>query len=72
MDSAPQESNDELTSVVTDELTDSADESTLIAVDGNSLATIGCQNVVIIDSFAYAACGNGIEIVNLNSLERKL
>ena len=66
----PQESNDELTDVVTDEPTDSSDESNLIAVDGNSLATIGCQNVVIIDTFAYAACGNGIEIVNLNSLER--
>ena len=39
-------------------------------VDTNSLAGNGCQNVVIIDEFAYAACGTGIEVVDLNSLER--
>jgi len=37
---------------------------------GVSLAPNGCQNVVIINNFAYAACGEGIEIVALESLER--
>lgn len=41
-----------------------------IGLDTNSLATEGCQNVVIIDGYAYAACGNGIEIVDLDSFER--
>jgi len=41
-----------------------------LLVDTNSLATNGCQNVVILNDFAYAACGNGIEIVDLNSTER--
>lgn len=36
----------------------------------SSLAANGCQNVIIIDEFAYAACGDGIEIVNLNTFER--
>jgi len=39
-------------------------------IDANSLAAAGCQNVVIVDGFAYAACGNGIEIVNLETFER--
>jgi len=42
------------------------------AVDTNSLAGNGCQNVVIIDEFAYGACDTGIEVVDLNSLERNL
>ena len=36
----------------------------------NSLATNGCQNVVIVGDFAYAACGDGIEVVSLETLER--
>jgi len=39
-------------------------------VDSNSLATNGCQNVVIVNNFAYASCGNGIEVVSLQTLER--
>ena len=39
-------------------------------VDSASLATNGCQNTVILNGFAYAACGDGIELVNLQSLER--
>jgi len=39
-------------------------------VDSNSLATNGCQNVVIVNNFAYASCGNGIEVVSLETLER--
>ena len=45
-------------------------EDTIVETDTDSLASIGCQNVVIIDEFAYAACGNGIEVANLNTLER--
>ncbi len=41
-----------------------------LEIDTNSLAANGCQNVVILNEFAYAACETGIEIVNLNSLER--
>jgi len=44
---------------------------TLVAeVDTDSLADNGCQNVVILNEFAYAACETGIEVVDLNSLER--
>ncbi len=39
-------------------------------IDTNSLSANGCQNVVIVDGFAYAACGNGIEAVDLETLER--
>ena len=39
-------------------------------LDTDSLATEGCQNVVIMNGFAYAACGNGIEIVELDSFNR--
>lgn len=39
-------------------------------LDTDSLATDGCQNVVIISGYAYAACGNGIEIIDLDSFER--
>jgi len=39
-------------------------------IDANSLATVGCQNVVIVNGFAYAACGSGIEVVQLATLER--
>lgn len=45
-------------------------EEAAVEVDTDSLATIGCQNVVIVDGFAYAACGTGIEIVDLDSFER--
>lgn len=41
-------------------------------IDRNSLATNGCQNVVIADGFAYAACGNEIEVISLETLERTL
>ena len=41
-----------------------------VAVDSASLATSGCQNAVILNGFAYAACGDGIELVDLQSLER--
>ena len=43
---------------------------TPVIVDTASLATNGCQNTVILNGFAYAACGDGIELVNLQSLER--
>ena len=43
---------------------------TTVEFDSNSLAPGGCQNVVIINEFAYAACGTGIEVVNLNSMQR--
>ena len=39
-------------------------------VDSASLATNGCQNTVILNEFAYAACGDGIELVDLQSMER--
>lgn len=39
-------------------------------VDTASLATNGCQNTVILNGFAYAACGDGIELADLQSLER--
>ena len=45
-------------------------EETTIEVDANSLASTGCQNVVIVDEFAYAACDDGIEVVDLNTLDR--
>jgi len=41
-----------------------------LETDTDSLATGGCQNVVIVNEFAYAACGSGIEIVDLTTLER--
>jgi len=46
------------------------DDDSTSEVDINSLASNGCQNVVIIDEFAYAACETGIEVVDLGSLER--
>ena len=46
-----------------------SDEMTL-GLSTDSLATQGCQNVVIINGFAYAACGTGIEIIDLESFER--
>lgn len=39
-------------------------------IDSTSLATNGCQNVVIVNNFAYASCGNGIEVISLETLER--
>ncbi len=38
--------------------------------DTDSPVINGCQNVVIANNFAYGACGNGIEIVALETLER--
>ena len=49
---------------------DGQGDATAVLVDGNSLATYGCQNVVILNGFAYAACGTGIEVVDLDSFER--
>lgn len=49
---------------------DNAPEDTNDTIDSSSLATNGCQNVVIANGFAYAACGGGIEVVSLDSLER--
>jgi len=46
------------------------DAENTVEIDTDSLATDGCQNVAIVDGFAYAACGNGIEAVNLETLER--
>lgn len=37
-----------------------------------SLATNGCQNVVIFNGHAYAACGEEMEVVSLTTLERNL
>ena len=51
------------------ELGGTGDEPT-VEVDSVSLAPNGCQNVVILGEFAYAACETGIEIVDLISLER--
>lgn len=62
--------NNAETDNVAAELTDGPDGGNAVSVDTNSLASNGCQNVVIIDNFAYAACGDGIESVNLDSLER--
>jgi len=48
----------------------SSGSESIAEIDSNSLASNGCQNVVIVDEFAYAACGTGIEVVDLSSLER--
>ena len=40
--------------------------------DNGSLATNGCQNVVVVNGFAYAACGEEIEVISLTTLERNL
>lgn len=37
-----------------------------------SLASNGCSNVMIAKGFAYAACGDEIEVVELDTLERNL
>lgn len=37
-----------------------------------SLARNGCLNVVIVNDFAYAACGQEIEVVALTTFERRL
>jgi len=42
----------------------------LAAINTNSLADNGCQNVIVMNGFGYAACGDGIEVINLQSLER--
>ena len=38
----------------------------------SSLASNGCLNVVIANDFAYAACGQEIEVISLTTLERRL
>ena len=45
-------------------------ENVIATIDTNSLASNGCQNVVTINGFGYAACGDGIEIIELESLTR--
>ena len=55
-----------------DDTGDDDDDDTTNSVDRNSLATNGCQNVVIVNGFAYAACGQEIEVINLATLERNL
>ncbi len=37
-----------------------------------SLASNGCSNVIILDGHAYAACGGEIEVIALDSRERRL
>ncbi len=54
------------------ETVDDEGDNTNTSIDRNSLATNGCQNVVIANGFAYAACGNEIEVISLNTLERNL
>jgi len=41
-----------------------------VQINTESLATEGCQNVIIIAGYAYAACGSGIEIVELATFSR--
>lgn len=40
--------------------------------DSGSLAANGCLNVVIVNGYAYAACGNEIEVAELATFERSL
>ena len=40
--------------------------------DDASLASGGCSNAVIVDGFAYGACGTEIEVVSLADLSRSL
>ena len=40
--------------------------------DDASLASGGCSNAVIVDGFAYGACGTEIEVVSLVDLSRSL
>ena len=47
-------------------------DSTYAQTSDTSLASNGCLNVVIVNNFAYAACGQEIEIVSLTTLERRL
>lgn len=72
-DSTQQESEGQDNVPIDNQGTDNSNnqgEETPAQADTNSLATSGCQNVVIINGFAYAACSNGIEVVNLQSFER--
>ncbi len=56
-----------------DDQDDNADDDmTPPSVDRNSLATNGCDNVTIVGRFAYAACRNEIEIIDLDSSNRNL
>ncbi|WP_394749043.1 YncE family protein [Spongiimicrobium salis] len=53
--------------------TPSGDEDTPSDRDeGDSLASNGCQNVVIYNGYAYAACGSEIEVISLESMARNL
>ena len=67
--SGPTSDNDDTTDT-TDNGEPAPDNNTPLIVDSASLATNGCQNTVILNGFAYAACGDGIELVNLQSLQR--
>jgi hypothetical protein len=40
--------------------------------ESGSLASNGCLNVVIVNGYAYAACGSEIEVAELATLERSL
>ena len=51
-------------------LTDSEGGELTLGLSTTSLATSGCQNVVIVNGYAYAACGDGIEIVELETFQR--
>jgi len=46
------------------------EETNNTTVDIDSLATAGCQNVVIVNGYAYAACGSGIEIIDTDTFQR--
>ena len=49
---------------------DSQEEASAVTIDANSLASNGCENVITMNGYGYAACGDGIEIIDLESLER--
>ena len=49
---------------------DSQEEESPESIDANSLASNGCENVITLNGYGYAACGDGIEIIDLESLER--
>ena len=68
--SVGQESGEEVSGSGENGDSDASGGELTVVADTNSLASNGCQNVVIVDEFAYAACDTGIEVVDLNSLER--
>lgn len=72
-DTNADESDDSNTDPSGDSNTDTPDsgEQGMAVIDANSLATQGCQNVIMLGGYAYAACGNGIELINTATLERR-